>query len=107
MSTADSPVIEKKPETIIAPPPKMFNVVILNNTVTDMTFVVGMLTEVFNMNRENATRKMMEIHQQNRARIGPYTKDVAETKKDKCLAYTANAKNPSDRELVTLIEPAP
>ncbi|MDB5491503.1 MAG: ATP-dependent Clp protease adapter protein ClpS [Micavibrio sp.] len=107
MTTAGDTIVEKKERVAIGPPPKMYNVVVRDNTVTEMLFVVSMLTDVFNMNKETAINKMLEVHKQKRTNIGPFTRDIAEAKKNRCMDYARNADLPQNRELLTTMEPAP
>lgn len=107
MTEAVTPIREKETETVIAPPPKKYFVVVRDNKVTDMDFVVGMLSEVFNMDNQTAKNRMMEVHTKKRTSIGPYSRDVAETKKNQCMDYAAKAVLQKNRELLTTIEPAP
>ena len=105
MSEANSPVLEKKAKTIIAPPPKMYNVVVRNNRDTDQSFVVSMLKSVFNMSAEIATVKMLEVHNKGRTNIGPFIRDIAEKKRDQCMDYARASANIRNKVLETTIEP--
>jgi len=60
--------------------PRMYKVILLNDDLTPMDFVVEILEKWFNKNREQATNIMFEVHNQGRGTCGIYTKDVAETK---------------------------
>lgn len=105
MSDLAAPVIEQKKSPVIAPPPRMYNVVVRNNSQTMQDFVVNMLSDVFNMSAADAANKMMEVHTKGRTNIGPYIRDIAEVKRDQCLKYAASAKDIRNRELLTTIEP--
>ncbi|MCA0176263.1 MAG: ATP-dependent Clp protease adapter ClpS [Proteobacteria bacterium] len=61
-------------------PPRMFQVVLVNDDFTPMEFVVMVLQEYFLLGLEAATQVMLKIHHEGRAVCGVYTKDVAATK---------------------------
>lgn len=71
-------------ETQIAPPklkkPPHYHVVMLNDDVTTMDFVIDVLQEIFQMNYLQAERVMFAIHEQGSAVCGTYCKEIAETK---------------------------
>ncbi len=60
--------------------PSMYKVLILNDDYTPMEFVIMMLENVFNKNKEDATRIMLHVHQRGVGICGVYSYDVAETK---------------------------
>jgi ATP-dependent Clp protease adaptor protein ClpS len=45
-----------------------------------MEFVVGVLESVFGLDRNTATRIMLEVHHQGKGVCGVYTYEIAETK---------------------------
>ena len=61
-------------------PPRMYQVVMLNDDFTPMEFVVEVLEVFFGMDREKATSVMLAVHTQGKAVCGIYSRDVAETK---------------------------
>ncbi len=76
-SDGDTLIQQAKPE--LKRPP-LYKVILLNDDFTPMDFVVEILTDFFNMNRERATQVMLQVHTQGVGVCGTYTKDVAETK---------------------------
>jgi len=60
--------------------PPMYKVVLLNDDYTPMDFVVEILERFFAMNREKATRIMLQVHTEGKGVCGVFTRDVAETK---------------------------
>ncbi len=61
-------------------PPRMYQVVLLNDDYTPMEFVVLVLQEHFLHDLDTATRIMLQIHHEGRGVCGVYSRDVAATK---------------------------
>lgn len=53
-------VLERRPQKTA--PPKMYQVVMLNDDYTPMEFVVVVIQEFFNKDRESYTQIMLKIH---------------------------------------------
>jgi ATP-dependent Clp protease adaptor protein ClpS len=62
--------------------PKAYAVVIHNDDVTTMDFVVRVLNKVFNKSLDEANRLMMEVHEKGKGIAGVYVLDIALTKKN-------------------------
>lgn len=62
--------------------PKLYAVIIYNDEVTTMDFVVMILNKVFNKTLDEATYLMLEIHQAGKGVAGIYLLDIAVTKKN-------------------------
>ena len=75
-------------------PPRMYQVVLLNDDYTPMEFVVMVLQEYFQRDLETATQIMLKIHHEGRGVCGVYTKDVAATKVELVLAAARRAGHP-------------
>ncbi len=60
--------------------PPMYKVVLLNDDFTPMDFVVLILERFFGMDRERATRVMLQVHTQGKGVCGIYSREIAETK---------------------------
>jgi len=60
--------------------PPMYAVVLLNDDYTPMEFVVWILQTLFYKAREEATRVMLQVHNDGKGVAGIYTHDVARTK---------------------------
>jgi ATP-dependent Clp protease adaptor protein ClpS len=58
-------------------PPQMYQVVMLNDDYTPMEFVVVVIQEFFNKDRETATQIMLKIHLDGKGICGVYSRDVA------------------------------
>jgi ATP-dependent Clp protease adaptor protein ClpS len=87
-----SVVAEK--EELALEPPKLFQVVMLNDDFTPMEFVVFVLQEHFRHDMDTATQIMLKIHHEGRGVCGVYTKDVAATKVELVLAAARQAGHP-------------
>jgi ATP-dependent Clp protease adaptor protein ClpS len=77
----ETPVIEKKKQAVRSiKEPKKFKVVVCNDDVTTMEFVILMLVEVFNHSSEKAIDLTIDIHNNGKAVAGTYTYEIAEQK---------------------------
>ena len=77
---SDAVVLERRPQK--TQPPQMYQVVLLNDDYTPMEFVVVVIQEFFNKDRETATGIMLKIHLDGKGVCGVFSKDVAATKVD-------------------------
>ncbi|MGD9774420.1 ATP-dependent Clp protease adapter ClpS [Diaphorobacter sp.] len=89
---AGAVVLERRAQKI--QPPQMYQVVMLNDDYTPMEFVVVVLQEFFNKDREAATQIMLKIHLDGKGVCGVYTRDVAATKVDQVLDAAHKAGHP-------------
>ena len=85
-------VLERK--TARTKPPRMYQVVLLNDDFTPMEFVVMVLQQFFRLDLDAATRIMLTIHHEGRGVCGVFTKDVAATKVELVLAAARRAGHP-------------
>jgi ATP-dependent Clp protease adaptor protein ClpS len=85
-------VLERKPEKV--KPPQMYQVVLLNDDYTPMEFVVVVIQEFFNKDRETATQIMLKIHLDGKGVCGVYSKDVAATKVDQVTEAARKSGHP-------------
>jgi len=60
--------------------PRHYKVLLHNDDYTSMEFVVLLLEKVFNKSTPEATRIMLNVHQQGIGIAGVYNKEIAETK---------------------------
>lgn len=74
--------------------PPMFQVVLLNDDYTPMEFVVEVLELIFGMNRQNATRIMLEVHTKGKGVCGVFTYEIAETKVAQVCTYAQQNQHP-------------
>ncbi len=87
----DVAVREEKPK--LKRPP-MYKVVLLNDDYTPMEFVVDILERFFTMDREKATRVMLEVHTKGKGVCGIFSRDVAETKAAQVNQYSRENEHP-------------
>ena len=73
--------IDTQSEDDVAEPP-MFRVLLLNDDYTTMDFVITVLMGVFSKSPDEATRIMLNVHQQGVGICGVYPFEIAETKVD-------------------------
>ena len=66
-------------ETTVKEPP-LYKVLLHNDDYTSMEFVVLLLEKVFSKSTPEATRIMINVHQQGIGVAGVYHKEIAETK---------------------------
>lgn len=60
--------------------PPLWKVVLLNDDYTPMEFVVEVLQGFFKLDKEQATRVMLHVHQKGKGVCGVFTREIAETK---------------------------
>ena len=74
--------------------PPMYKVILNNDDYTPMEFVVHILEIFFSMDRENATRIMLEVHTRGRGICGIFTHEIAETKVSQVNSYSRENQHP-------------
>ena len=74
--------------------PSNYKVLMLNDDYTPMEFVVLVLQRYFNMGTEDATRVMLQVHQQGVAVCGVFTYEVAETKVSQVMDFARENEHP-------------
>ena len=74
--------------------PSMYKVLMLNDDYTPMEFVVLVLQRFFSMGIEDATRVMLQVHQQGVAVCGVFTYEVAETKVSQVIDFARENQHP-------------
>ena len=75
-------------------PPRLYQVLLLNDDFTPMEFVVMVLQEYFRLDLDASTQIMLKIHHEGRGVCGVFTKDVAATKVELVLAAARRAGHP-------------
>ena len=74
--------------------PPLYNVVLLNDDYTPMEFVVDVLERFFRMDRNAATRVMLEVHTRGKGICGQFTFEIAETKVAQVTTYSRDHQHP-------------
>lgn len=65
--------------------PSRYNVVMHNDDVTPMDFVIMVIVRVFKHSLQTAEKIMMDVHTNGKAVVGNYTKEMAEAKVEESL----------------------
>ncbi|HEV7617726.1 MAG TPA: ATP-dependent Clp protease adapter ClpS [Burkholderiaceae bacterium] len=89
----DTVTTRKEQKQELKPPP-MYQVLLLNDDYTPMEFVVAIIQEYFNKDRETATQIMLKVHRDGRGMCGVYPKDIASTKVELVLTHARKAGHP-------------
>ncbi len=84
-------IVKTRPKTKT---PSMYKVLMLNDDYTPMEFVVHVLEQFFGMNRSNATRIMLHVHQRGVGVCGVFTYEVAESKVNSVVDYARRHQHP-------------
>jgi ATP-dependent Clp protease adaptor protein ClpS len=84
--------VEEAPPKLKRPP--LYRVVLLNDDYTPMEFVVQILERFFAMDREKATRVMLQVHTHGKGVCGVYARDVAETKVTQVNEFSRSHQHP-------------
>lgn len=70
--------------------PKMARVIMLNDDFTTQEFVVRILKTIFQKNKQDAVRIMLEIHNNGSGICGIYPYDIAQSKAQKAIDEARN-----------------
>ena len=74
--------------------PPLYKVILINDDYTPMEFVVHILESFFSIDRENATRIMLEVHTRGKGVCGIFTHEIAETKVAQVNNYSRENNHP-------------
>lgn len=75
-------------------PPRLYKVLLLNDDYTPMDFVVIVLQRFFALDREHATRVMLQIHHEGKGTCGVFPRDVAATKVEQVSNFSRQHQHP-------------
>ena len=75
-------------------PAHMFRVLLLNDEVTPMEFVVHVLEQIFGKDRETATRIMLKTHNTGRGECGTYSFALADARAKEVEAFAREHGHP-------------
>ena len=87
--------------TLKVEPPRMYQVLMLNDDFTPMEFVIDVLQHFFGKDRDSATQIMLKIHLDGKGVCGVYSHEIAETK----VALVMDAANGAGHPLQAVTEP--
>jgi len=74
--------------------PSRYRVVLINDDYTPMEFVVEVLESIFSMERNRATRVMLEVHTKGKGICGVFTYEIAETKVAQVMGIAQQQQHP-------------
>jgi ATP-dependent Clp protease adaptor protein ClpS len=74
--------------------PPLYKVLLLNDDFTPMEFVITVLQRFFAMDREQATRIMLKVHNEGRGLCGLFTRDIAATKVEQVATFAREHQHP-------------
>lgn len=74
--------------------PPLYKVILINDDYTPMDFVVHILEMFFSLDRQNATRVMLEVHTRGKGVCGVFTHEIAETKVAQVNGYAREHQHP-------------
>jgi len=89
----DSGVVVEESQPEVKQPP-LYQVVLLNDDFTPMEFVVDVLERFFSLDRQAATRIMLEVHTKGKGICGVFTYEIAETKVAQVTTYARDNQHP-------------
>ena len=90
---APGSVVVSKPKIQTRTPP-MYRVILINDDYTPMDFVIHVLRKFFMKDFEEATKIMLQVHQQGMGVCGVYTYEIAETKVYQVNQYSKQNRHP-------------
>ena len=74
--------------------PKKYKVLLLNDDYSTMDFVIEVLVNIFKKSNDEATKIMLDIHNNKKAVCGIYTYEIAATKVAQVKANARKAQYP-------------
>ena len=75
-------------------PPRMYQVVMLNDDYTPMEFVVHVLERFFGTNHAQAVEIMLTVHRKGLAVVGVFSFEIAETKVTQVMDFARRHQHP-------------
>ncbi len=91
----------QKEEQKLAPPSK-YNVVISNDDFTTFEFVIDILMNIFGKNEQEAMIITQDIHKKGKGVVGPYTLEIAESKKMQADYFARKEEHPLKLDIAQL-----
>lgn len=84
-------IVKTQPKT---KKPSMYRVLLLNDDYTPMDFVIVVLQKYFGMDRERATRVMLQVHREGMGVCGVFPRDIATTKVEQVTSFARQHQHP-------------
>jgi ATP-dependent Clp protease adaptor protein ClpS len=89
MTVQEDVVLDEKIDHKLSKP-KKYNVIFVNDEITPMDWVIGILVEIFRYNDNTAQEITMKIHNQGSAIVGSYSFEIAEQKTSETITLSRN-----------------
>jgi ATP-dependent Clp protease adaptor protein ClpS len=89
MTVQEDVVLDEKIDYKLAKP-KKYNVIFVNDDLTPMDWVIGILIEIFKYKTEAAHETTVKIHTQGSAVVGSYSFEIAEQKTTETITLSRN-----------------
>ena len=80
MSNLDTDVLIDEKVKVVTTEPEKYRVILLNDDVTPMDFVINILVSIFKHSTDTAKDLTLKIHKEGSAIVGVYTYEIAEQK---------------------------
>ena len=74
--------------------PNLWTVTIMNDDFTPMDFVIDILTDIFRKSVDEAMEMTLRVHEEGRAVVGIYTKDIATTRVSRAIRLAEAEQHP-------------
>lgn len=74
--------------------PNLWTVTIMNDDFTPMDFVIDVLTGIFRKSVDEAMEMTLRVHEEGRAVVGIYTKDIATTRVSRAIRLAEAEQHP-------------
>ncbi|MEI8094854.1 MAG: ATP-dependent Clp protease adaptor ClpS [Spirochaetales bacterium] len=95
----DTGLLEKTRDKVTEPP--RYSCVIYNDHFTTRDFVVYVLVKIFQLQEQDALKKMMDVHRSGKGKVGNYSYDIAATKANEVVKLAQD----NDYPLKCTVEP--
>lgn len=89
MAVQEDVVLDEKIDHKLSKP-KKYNVIFVNDEVTPMDWVIGILVEIFKYKEDLARDLTIKIHTQGSAVVGSYSFEIAEQKTSETITLSRN-----------------
>ena len=80
MSNLNTDVLIDEKVKVVTTEPEKYRVILLNDDVTPMDFVINILVSIFKHSTDTAKDLTLKIHKEGSAIVGVYTYEIAEQK---------------------------